>query len=76
MLIVGVLLVISRFAYISNEVIIAVYIAFAMPTAAMAPTVSDKFGIDSENTVLYTLGTTLFSVITIPVFYLLLNLVI
>ncbi len=75
-LIVGVLLVIRLFAYISDEVIIAAYITFSMPTAAIAATLSDKFGMDSENSVLYALGTTLFSVVTIPVLYLLLNLVI
>ncbi len=75
-LIVGVLLLIRPFAYISAEVVIATYIAFSMPTAAMAPTIADKFNIDSEDSVLYTLGSTIFSVITIPVLYLLLNLII
>ena len=75
-LIVGALLLLRLATPISDEVVIATYIAFAMPTAAMAPTIADKFKIDSENSVLYTLGTTLFSVITIPLLYLLLNLVI
>ena len=75
-LVVGVLLIIRLFAYISDEVIIASFIAFAMPTAAMAPTIADKFKIDSEDSVLYTLGSTLFSVITIPVLYYLLLLII
>ena len=75
-IIVGALLLLRLAVYISDQVIVATYIAFAMPTAAMSPTIADKYNIDSENSVLYTLGTTLFSVITIPVLYLLLNLVI
>ncbi len=75
-LIVGVLLLLRLFLVIDSAIIISAYITFAMPTAAIAATLSDKFGMDSENSVLYTLGTTIFSVITIPVLYLLLNLVI
>ena len=75
-LIVGVLLLIRLFANISNEIIIATYISFAMPSAAIAPTLADKFNMDSENAVLYSLGTSLFSVITIPVLYYLLMLII
>lgn len=75
-LIIGVLLLINIVAPIDNTIIIASYITFAMPAAPIAAMLSDKFGMDSENAVLYTSGSTLFSVITIPVFYLLLNLVI
>ena len=75
-LVVAVLFVIRSFANISNEIIIATYISFAMPSAAVAPTLADKFNMDSENAVLYSLGTSLFSVITIPVLYYLLILII
>ena len=75
-LVVGVLLLIRILMPIANEIIIAAYITFSMPTAPIAAMLSDKFGMDSENSVLYALGTTLFSVVTIPVLYLLLNLVI
>ena len=71
--IIGVILLVRLFVPISNEIIIATYITFSMPSAPIAPMLSDKFGMDSENSVLYTSGSTLFSVITIPILYLLLN---
>ena len=75
-LVIGALLLIRLLVPIANEVIIAAYITFSMPAAPIAAMLSDKFGMDSENAVLYTSGSTLFSVITIPLLYLLLNLVI
>jgi len=75
-LIVGVLLLINLVISIDKAIIIGAYITFSMPVAPIAAMLSDKFGMDSENAVLYTSGSTLFSVITIPVLYLLLNLVI
>lgn len=47
-----------------------------MPSAAIASTLADKFNMDSENAVLYSLGSALFAVITVPLLYLLLNLII
>lgn len=47
-----------------------------MPSTAIASTLADKFKMDSENAVLYSLGSALFAVITIPILYLLLNLII
>lgn len=44
-------------------------ICFATPTAALASTFGDQFGGDADNAVIYTLGTTLLSVITIPLLY-------
>ena len=75
-LIIGVLLLVRYLVPISNEIIIATYITFSMPSAPIAPMLATKFGIDSKNSVLYASGTTLVSVITIPLLYLLLNLVI
>ena len=75
-LVVAVLFLIRTFSNISDEIIIATYISFAMPSAAVAPTLADKFNMDSENAVLYSLGTSLFSVMTIPVLYYLLILII
>ncbi len=48
----------------------------AMPSTAIASTLADKFKMDSENAVLYSLGSALFAVITISILYLLLNLII
>lgn len=75
-LIVGVLLLINLVISIDKAIIIGAYITFSMPVAPIAAMLSDKFGMDSENGVLYTSGSTLFSVVTIPVLYLLLNLII
>lgn len=74
--IVGILLLIRIFIPISNEIIIATFIAFAMPIAALATTLADKFNIEGNNASIYVLGTTLFSVISLPVLYSILNVII
>ena len=56
-------------AIITPDMILGVLIAFAMPTAGLASTFSDNFGGDTENAVAFTLGTTLLSIITIPLLY-------
>jgi len=59
---------------ISTEIILGVFIAYATPTAGLAATFADEFGGDTENAVIFTLGTTVLSVITIPALYWVLNL--
>ena len=59
---------------VTIEVILGIFIAFSMPTAGLASTFSDNYDGDTENAVAFTLGTTLLSVITIPVFYWLITL--
>ncbi len=61
---------------LSNEIILGLFIAFAMPTAGLAPTIADKYNGDTENGVVYTLGSTIISIVTIPVCYYLLLLII
>ncbi len=51
------------------NVILGFFIAFAMPTAGLASTFADGFDGDTENAVSMTLGTTVFSILTIPVLY-------
>ena len=51
------------------DIILGVLIAFAMPTAGLASTFSDNFGGDTENAVSFTLGTTVLSIMTIPLLY-------
>lgn len=58
-----------------REIIIGFYIAFAMPTAGLASTLSDNYNGDTNNAVIFTLGTTILSVITIPVLYVLASLI-
>jgi predicted permease len=54
----------------------AFFIAFAVPTASLAPTFADQFGGDTNASVACTLGSTILSVITIPVLFYLLNLLV
>ena len=53
------------------NLVMCAFICFATPTAAMASTMADQYGGDKEGAALYTLGTTLLSVITIPLLYML-----
>ena len=59
---------------VSSEMILGVFIAFAVPTAGLASAFADQHKGDTENAVIYTLGTTVLSVITIPTLYYLVNL--
>ena len=54
---------------VTADVILGFFVAFAMPTAGLASTFADSFGGDTENAVAFTLGTTLLSIITLPVLY-------
>ena len=55
------------------HIILGVFIAYATPTAGLAATFADEFDGDTENAVIFTLGTTVLSVVTIPALYWLLN---
>ncbi len=72
-IIVAVLLILRMFASIPNDLIIGMFIAFAMPTAGLAPVYAGMLGKDTERAVYNTIGTTVLSVITIPLLYLLLT---
>jgi predicted permease len=56
-----------------DSMILGVFVAFAMPTAGLASTFADEFGGDTENAVIFTLGTTMLSILTIPCMYWILN---
>lgn len=56
-----------------KEIILGVFVAFSMPTAGLAATFADEFGGDTQNAVIFTLGTTVLSVLTIPTLYWLVN---
>jgi len=57
-----------------ESIVLGVFVAFSMPTAGLAATFADEFGGDTENAVIFTLGTTVLSVLTIPTLYWLVNL--
>lgn len=54
---------------VDTDVILGMFIAFATPTAGLASTFSDRYDGDTENAVAFTLGTTILSILTIPVLY-------
>lgn len=56
------------------NMIVAMFIAFSMPTAGLGTAFSDRFKGDTKNSAIFTLGTTILSVITIPILYYLVNL--
>ena len=60
-----------KLGYVGLDIVNAVFIAFAMPTAGLAPVFADKFKSDIDCATICTLGTTIFSIITIPLLYLL-----
>lgn len=60
---------------ISADMVMGFFIAFAMPTAGLASAFSDQYSGDTENAVIFTLGTTVVSVATIPVLYWLLGMI-
>ena len=70
MIIVAIVFVLNQVtAIITPDMVLGVLIAFAMPTAGLASTFSDNFGGDTENAVAFTLGTTVLSIVTIPLMY-------
>ena len=54
---------------VDSDVIIGFFIAFSMPTAALASTFADTFDGDTDSSVLFTLGSTILSIITIPALF-------
>lgn len=56
----------------SVNLILAMFIAFSMPVAGLATAFADRYDGDTENAVIFTLGTTILSIITIPLLYMLL----
>ena len=70
MVIVGIALAVrSTLGFISADMILGIFVAFATPTAGLASTFSDNFNGDTKNAVAFTLGTTILSTLTIPLLY-------
>ncbi len=76
MLGVAILFVLKFALKIDTNMIIGFFIALSMPTAGLASTFSDQHDGDTQNAVVFTLGTTILSILTIPVLYWILNLLI
>ena len=60
---------ITQGSIVNADVVLGFFVAFAMPTAGLASTFADGFEGDTQNAVSFTLGTTLLSIATIPIFY-------
>ena len=58
------------------DAVIGFFVAFAMPTAGLASAFSDQYKGDTDNAVIFTLGTTVLSIAAIPVFYWVLRLMV
>lgn len=69
-------LIATLFSLNVQDLTTALFIAFAMPTAGLATAFADKYGGDIDGAVIYILGSTIISIITIPVLYMLLNMII
>lgn len=54
---------------INTDCILGFFVGFAMPTAGLASVFSDQYNGDTPHAVIFTLGTTIVSIITIPVLY-------
>lgn len=73
---VGITMALNIFLPLGADIILAVFIAFAMPTAGLASAFADGYNGDTEGAVIYTLGSTILSIITIPLLYWLLTAII
>ncbi|MBO5224202.1 MAG: AEC family transporter [Clostridia bacterium] len=62
--------------FINTEFVLGIFMAFSMPTAGLASAFADTYDGDGEGAVKYTLNSTILSVITIPVLYLLITLLV
>ena len=74
-LVAAVLLLAGLFLTIPEPLILALFIGFAMPTATITTSLAVKYNVPGNGATIYVLGTTLFSVVSLPVMYSLLQLV-
>lgn len=75
-IITAILLTLKIWLDVPNELILAMFVAFSVPSASLATTFADNFGGDSKSAAIFTIGTTILSVLTIPALYYLLMLII
>ncbi len=54
---------------IHDDMMFGFFIAFAVPTAGMSAVLADQYNGDGDGAALYTLGTTILSVVALPVLY-------
>ena len=66
-------MLLMKLGLFDRSMVIAVYIAYAMPTAGSASAFADRHDGDGDGAAAYTLGTTIFCIATVPLLYLLLQ---
>lgn len=68
---VGVMLLTNLIPFLDlgKDGVLAFFVSYAMPVAGLASVFADQYGGDSENAVIFTLGSAVLSVVTIPVLY-------
>ena len=68
---VAICFVLHKLLLVDANMVKATFVAFAMPTAGLGPVFADRYNGDVKNATIFTLGTTILSLITIPLLYLL-----
>lgn len=61
---------------IDVNMLMCIFVSFAVPTAGLSSAFADRYNGDTDNSVIYTLGTTVLSVLTIPLLYVVLCLIV
>ena len=72
LVIAGILLIVKLIftdGIVTADVVVGVFVAFAMPTAGLASTFADQVNGETDSAVAFTLGSTVLSIVTIPVLY-------
>ena len=75
-IIVSAMLIVNAFISIDTAIILGVFMAFAMPSPGTTTSFADMYDGDIDGSVIYTLGTTILSVISIPILYYLITIII
>ena len=75
-IIVSAMLIVNAFISIDTAIILGVFMAFAMPAPGTTTSFADMYDGDIDGSVIYTLGTTILSVISIPILYYLITIII
>lgn len=75
-IVVAIMVVVNMFVEIDKYIIFTMFIGFSTSTASLATSLADTYKVGEQEASLYVLGTTLYSVITLPILYALLCLVI
>ncbi len=70
------MLIFRNFISIPSTIILGLFMGYAMPSPGTTTSFADMYDGDIDGSVIYTLGTTILSVITIPILYYLITLVI